>query len=85
MSSRQLSEWQAFWEVEPWGAYREDWRIACLLAYLANMFRSSDHAAVLPSEFLTILDPTGETEPPLSPAEQATTAFEENWQAMLGE
>lgn len=85
ISSRQLAEWQAFWRVEPFGELREDWRWACLLATLANMMRGEKGEMVMPGDFLAALDPTGESEPPLTASERAATAFEEQWQAMLGE
>lgn len=85
MTSHQFTEWQAFWHVEPWGEYREDWRMANLLAQLVNMLRSKDQAAMEPGQFMPQLDPTGATEPPLSIGEQATNAFEANWRAALGE
>lgn len=83
MSSRQMAEWRAFWQVEPFGVFREDWRFACLLAMLANMFRGKDTAPVGPQEFMSLLDPTGETETP-SAAEQANEQFEAMWAKMLG-
>lgn len=85
MSSRQLAEWQAFWRVEPFGELREDWRWACLLATLANMMRGEKQEPVGPQNFLPVLDPTGESEPPLTPSERAAAAFEEQWRAMVGE
>lgn len=85
MSSEQFTEWQAFWLVEPWGEYREDWRMANLLAFIANSLRGKEQAPMNPQQFLSMLDPTGETEPPLTAEEEAAAAFEANWQAMLGE
>ena len=85
MTSRQLTEWQAFWQVEPWGEYRDDWRMANLLAHLINMLRGKEQTVLEPSQFMPQLDPTGATEPPLSVTEQASNAFEANWQAALGE
>lgn len=84
VSSSQLAEWQAFWRVEPFGPLRDDWRWACLLAFLANMFRGEGAEMMMPQDFMPMLDPTGETES-LPVAERATQAFEENWAAMLGE
>lgn len=85
MSSRQMAEWRAYWQMEPFGAFRDDWRMACLLAMLANMFRDQKSEPVGPQAFLALLDPTGETEAPPTATEQANSAFESMWKAMLGE
>lgn len=84
MSSRQMAEWRAFWQVEPFGVFRDDWRFACLLAMMANMFRGKETAPIQPQEFMTMLDPTGETEAAPSAAEQAGEQFEAMWAKMLG-
>lgn len=84
MSSRQMAEWQAYWRLEPFGAYRDDWRFACLLAMLANMFRGKETAPIGPAEFMSLLDPTGETEAVSSAEEQAAEQFEAMWAKMLG-
>lgn len=84
MSSRQMAEWRAFWQVEPFGVFRDDWRFACLLAMLANMFRDGKNSPpVGPQEFMSLLDPTEETETPKA-AEQASEQFESMWAKMLG-
>jgi len=83
MSSRQFSEWQALWQIEPFGEYREDWRWACLMALLANMVRGEKGELVSPQSFLSLLDPTGDTESPPSAAEQANAAFESMWEQMM--
>lgn len=83
MSSRQMAEWQAYWQIEPFGTYRDDWRFACLLAMLANMFRGKEAPPVQPREFMSLLDPTGETETP-NVEEQAAEQFEAMWAKMLG-
>lgn len=59
--------------------------MACLMALVGNMMRGKDQAAIMPAEFMAMLDPTGETEPPLKPADLQMEAFEANWQKMLGE
>lgn len=84
MSSRQMAEWRAFWQVEPFGAFRDDWRFACLLAMLANMFRDAKEPPIGPMEFMPLLDPTGKTEKPPSAAERASNSFEESWKTMMG-
>lgn len=83
MSSRQLSEWQALWSIEPFGEYREDWRWACLMALIANMMRGEKGEIMSPQDFMSLLDPTGETEPPPSAAERAAETFETMWEKMM--
>jgi hypothetical protein len=84
MSSRQMSEWQALWQLEPFGEFREDWRWACLMALIANMMRDSKKQEPLnPSDFMSLLDPTGETEAPPSATERAATEFESMWEQMM--
>lgn len=39
MSSRELSEWMAFFRLEPWGAEIEDWRFGMLASVIANANR----------------------------------------------
>ena len=39
MSSRELSEWMAFFSLEPWGTEVEDWRAAMIAATVANGYR----------------------------------------------
>ena len=83
MSSRQMAEWQALWQLEPFGEYREDWRWACMMVLIANMMRGEKSEALSPQDFMSLLDPTGETEAPPSAAERANDAFESMWEAMM--
>ena len=39
MSSRELTEWMAFFRLEPWGAEVEDWRTGLIAATIANANR----------------------------------------------
>lgn len=39
MSSRELSEWMAFFSLEPWGTEVEDWRTGLIAATIANANR----------------------------------------------
>ena len=39
ISSRELSEWAAFYRLEPWGTEVEDWRAALITAAVANSYR----------------------------------------------
>lgn len=39
MSSRELSEWMAFFSLEPWGCEVDDWRFGMLASVIANANR----------------------------------------------
>ncbi len=39
ISSRELSEWMAFFSLEPWGTEVEDWRAGLVAATIANANR----------------------------------------------
>jgi len=39
VSSRELAEWMAFFELEPWGTEVEDWRAGLIASTVANANR----------------------------------------------
>jgi len=39
MSSAELTEWMAFFSLEPWGTEVEDWRAAMVASVIANVNR----------------------------------------------
>jgi len=39
LSSREVTAWQAYYQVEPFGEYKADLRMAMLLSLLANIYR----------------------------------------------
>lgn len=41
ISSRELSEWMAFFSLEPWGCEVEDWRFGMLASVVANANRDA--------------------------------------------
>ena len=52
LTSRQISEWMAFYELEPWG-HDEEWRRwAELLAMIANIMRGKDQEPFEPKQFM---------------------------------
>jgi len=52
MSSRELSEWQAYDRLEPVGEWRGDWRAAMLASTFVNMWRSRDDEPARPDDFM---------------------------------
>ena len=41
MSSREFAEWMAYYEIEPFGEERADWRAGMIAATIANIFRDT--------------------------------------------
>ncbi|MER3438632.1 MAG: hypothetical protein C4346_14170 [Chloroflexota bacterium] len=39
ISSRELTEWMAFFTLEPWGTEVEDWRFGMVASVIANVNR----------------------------------------------
>jgi hypothetical protein len=39
MSSRELTDWQGYYQSDPWGEQRADWRAGMICAVIANSFR----------------------------------------------
>jgi F420-0:gamma-glutamyl ligase len=72
VSAREFTEWCALMAVEPWGALRDDLRMAQLTAMVANMFRGEDDE-IIPIETFIITPDEGEIDPldPLSVTKKA--------------
>lgn len=51
MTSRELNEWMAFYEAEPFGMKREDDRAAIVAATVANVHRGKGQRAYRLSDF----------------------------------
>lgn len=58
MSAREMSEWMAFAEIEPFGAYMEDIRAGTIASTIANVHRRAGAAAVKPIEMVPWADDT---------------------------
>lgn len=52
ISSRELSEWQAYFIVEPFGEYRADLRNAIVACVIANANRGKNARAFTVSDFM---------------------------------
>ena len=52
ISSRELSEWMAFYRLEPFGDQRADLRQAITTAMLANVNRKRSAKAAEPKDFM---------------------------------
>lgn len=42
LSAKEFSEWLAYFQLEPWGEYRDDLRMGVLTVRVANALRSKD-------------------------------------------
>jgi hypothetical protein len=62
MSSRQLSEWLAFFQLEPWGEERADLRAGIVASTVANVNRSAKRRKPYkPQDFMPRFDEEDET------------------------
>lgn len=52
MGGAELVEWVAYYELEPFGARRDNWHAGIIAALLANIHRAKGAKAVSPSDFL---------------------------------
>lgn len=51
VDSAELSQWMAFWSIDPWGGTRGDWQAATVAACVVNMLRG-DGRHSSPEEFV---------------------------------
>ncbi len=58
IDSRELTEWRAFYELEPFGCEKEDSRIGVIAATIANVFRAKRGKTYKVEDFMPLL-PTG--------------------------
>ncbi len=56
MSSRELSEWEAFSRLEPFGEDRADFRAAMICCTMANAWRGKGDPAFKPQDFMPFLE-----------------------------
>jgi hypothetical protein len=63
VSSRELSEWQAYYQVEPFGPWRDDLRAGVQTALIANAIRPKGAKEYKPADFVLVFKepkPNGE-------------------------
>ena len=56
MGSDELTEWMAFYQLEPFGDFRADLRSAIVASTLANAHRSKDGKPFTPEDFMPFVD-----------------------------
>ena len=52
ISSQELTEWQAFYQMEPFGEVRDDYRMAILASVVANCHRGKKGRKAKPMDFM---------------------------------
>lgn len=59
MSARELDDWAAYWQIEPWGAWRDNVHAGLVAAVIANVHRGRGVPAFSHANFmLQQRDPT---------------------------
>ena len=56
MGSDELSEWMAFYQLEPFGDYRADYRSGVVASTFANAHRAKDASPFRPEDFMSFLE-----------------------------
>lgn len=55
IGSDELTEWMAFYQLEPFGDFRADFRSGLLAATIANANRTKDAKAFTPEDFMPFI------------------------------
>ena len=76
MSSRELSEWMAFFTLEPWGTEVEDWRFAMVASTIRNVFRGPKDRPSQPKDFMPQRGPIAREEQTVEEQEAILRMFE---------
>ena len=80
MSSRQLAEWIAYYQLEPWGEERADLRAGIVASTIANVNRSAKRTKpYTPRDFMPRFDAE-----PEEPTETATRLMAKMRAALSG-
>lgn len=64
VDSHELSEWMAFYSIEPFGGEREDWRAGKIAATIANVHRRKGQRAFTPDDIIPRIKPPGPIQTP---------------------
>lgn len=55
LTSRQFNEWQAFYQIDPFGEQRGDLQMGILASVFSNRMRGKNETAAKPSDFMPFL------------------------------
>ena len=56
LGSDELSEWMAFYQLEPFGDFRADYRSALMTSTFANAHRHKDSPPFRPEDFMPFIE-----------------------------
>lgn len=76
LTSRELSEWAAYYMLEPFGQHRTDDGARGIMALMYNANRPAKSEAAEPSEFMPVWKPPVPKEDPQVAIERARAWFE---------
>ena len=87
ISSRELTEWALYAEMEPFGETRADLRAGIVASTMANLYQKKGSKALAPADFMPKFGPK-EAKEPKEPKEPRSGAdllqMVEMWNAALG-
>ena len=61
VDSRELSEWMAYYQLEPFGNVREDLQAGIVASTIANVNRGKNDKAFQPSDFMPFMEKPEQT------------------------
>tara|TARA_R100000700_G_scaffold31695_1_gene38824 strand:+ start:86 stop:340 length:255 start_codon:yes stop_codon:yes gene_type:complete len=62
IDSRELSEWMAYYEVNPFGSVRDDLQAGIVASTIANVNRGKNDKSFTPSDFMPYIDKPQQSE-----------------------
>lgn len=62
IDSRELSEWMAYYEVNPFGSVRDDLQAGIVASTIANVNRGKNDKSFTPSDFMPYMDKPEQSE-----------------------
>ena len=61
VDSRELSEWMAYYQLDPFGNVREDLQAGIVASTIANVNRGKNDKAFQPSDFMPLMEKSEQT------------------------
>mgnify|MGYP003139586721 CR=1 FL=1 len=62
IDSRELSEWMAYYELNPFGSVRDDLQAGIVASTIANVNRGKNDKSFTPSDFMPYIDKPQQSE-----------------------
>ena len=62
IDSRELSEWMAYYEVNPFGSVRDDLQAGIVASTIANVNRGKNDKSFTPSDFMPYMEKPQQSE-----------------------